>query len=141
MSRLHKFFSLVFFSAFLLTTSIAIAQTVNVNTGTKTELQTITGIGEKTAQRIIEERKRGGSFESVEDFTLRIKGLGQKRAAKLLEAGLFIGNEQASHEFKPHSQGATVMPSVVAKEVAAVKKRFKSSGVSLGSEPYLIKAN
>ncbi|MDO5666415.1 MAG: helix-hairpin-helix domain-containing protein [Alcaligenaceae bacterium] len=138
MSALLKFLAVVMSCAYLSWVPLASAQTVNANTAGNSELQSIKGIGEKTAQRIIEERERGGSFESVEDFTLRIKGLGQKRAAKMVEGGLVFGNEQASHQLKS-VQGTTTERSVVVGEIAAVKKRFKYSAPGGGSEPYLIK--
>ncbi|NLA51765.1 MAG: DUF655 domain-containing protein [Alcaligenaceae bacterium] len=117
---------LLFFQPFV------IAQAVNINTATSTELQSIKGIGEKTAQRIIDERARGGDFESAEDLSIRIKGLGKKRTEKLIEAGLDIGPEQSKQN---------IGSSVVAKEVAAVKQRFKYAAPSSSSGPYLLKVN
>lgn len=108
------------------------AQAVNVNTATSAELQTIKGIGEKTAQRIIEERARGGDFESAEDLSIRIKGFGKKRTDKLIESGLIIGVKKSTQ---------SIAPSVVAKEVSAVKRRFKYAAPSSGSAPYLLKVN
>lgn len=112
--------------------NIANAQGVNINTATSTELQTIKGIGEKTAQRIIDERTRGGDFESAEDLSVRIKGLGKKRTDKLIESGLIIGAKGTKQ---------SIEPSVVAKEVAAVKRRFKYTAPSSSSGPYLLKVN
>lgn len=132
MSILGKSLSAVLLALILMWLPFASAQTVNVNTATSDELQSIKGIGEKTAQRIMDERTRGGDFESAEDLSIRIKGLGRKRADKLIEAGLFFGHNQAKRDVKP---------SVVAKEVAAVKRRFKYNGPSSSSEPYLLKVN
>ena len=115
MSILYKLLSAVLLSFLMLWVPLLSAEPVNVNTATSTELQRIKGIGEKTAQRIIKERARGGHFESLDDLSIRIKGLGPKRAAKMVESGLVINNEQVEPRAKP---------SVVAKEVAAVKKRF-----------------
>ncbi|WP_432784758.1 hypothetical protein AAEX37_01680 [Oligella sp. MSHR50489EDL] len=139
LTRYTLFLSLVF-SVLFFVASAGYAQTVNVNTATKAELQTIKGIGEKTAERIIEERERAGDFESVEDFALRVKGLGQKRAAKMMESGLIIGNEQASNQSKPSSAiSAPTISSVVAKEVKAVKKRLKGAAPSAVAELYFVK--
>lgn len=140
MSSLNKLFFSAFFLVYSLWGSLVVAQVVNVNTATKSELQTIKGIGEKTAQRIVEERERGGTFESVEDFSIRVKGVGQKRTAKLLESGLSFDNEETSTRLKS-SQKSDAQHSVVAKEIATIKKRFKYTAPTNTSEPYLIKVN
>lgn len=67
------------------------AWAVNVNSAGVQELETITGIGPKTAQTIIEERNRGGSFESFDDLSERVKGIGPKKAKSLQAAGLLVG--------------------------------------------------
>ena len=51
---------------------------VNINTASSEELQTLSGIGEKTAQKIIEDREANGAFESVDDLT-RVSGIGDKK--------------------------------------------------------------
>lgn len=66
------------------------AVAVELNSATAIELQTLKGIGPKTASLIIEERERGGPFEDAQDFSERVKGLGPKKLAKLLEAGLKV---------------------------------------------------
>jgi competence protein ComEA len=64
---------------------------VNANVATTAELETINGIGPKTARNIVSERQRSGPFESFQDFSERIRGIGAKRAAALRDAGLVIG--------------------------------------------------
>ena len=54
---------------------------INLNTATITQLQTLKGVGPKTAERIIAHRKRVGSFKSLEDL-LQIKGIGPKTLNK-----------------------------------------------------------
>jgi competence protein ComEA len=54
---------------------------VNINTATLEELVTLTGIGKKYAQRIIEYRETNGTFHSPEDI-LNIKGIGEKILVK-----------------------------------------------------------
>jgi len=57
---------------------------ISINTGTKEELCTLPGIGEATAERIIEERETNGLFQSLEDLT-RVKGIGEAKLEKLRE--------------------------------------------------------
>ena len=51
--------------------------TVNINTATLEELQTIKGIGKKKAEAILQYRKEHGAFRTKEDL-LRVKGIGKK---------------------------------------------------------------
>ncbi len=55
---------------------------VNINTATLEELDTLPGVGESTAQAIIEEREAGGPFTSVEDI-MRVSGIGEKKFERL----------------------------------------------------------
>lgn len=50
---------------------------VNINTAGAEELMTLDGIGEKKAARILEFRKKNGSFQKPEDIMM-VKGIGQK---------------------------------------------------------------
>lgn len=81
--------------AMLLTGSLLVpcaVQAVDINTATLQQLQEIKGIGPKTAGLIIEERDRGGRFESMDDVSERVKGIGPKKAASLQAAGLTVGS-------------------------------------------------
>ena len=51
--------------------------TVNINTATLEELQTIKGIGKKKAEAILQYRKDHGAFRTKEDL-LQVKGIGKK---------------------------------------------------------------
>ena len=51
--------------------------TININTATLEELQTIKGIGKKKAEAILQYRKEHGSFRTKEDL-LQVKGIGKK---------------------------------------------------------------
>ena len=64
---------------------------LDVNTATQDQLRGVRGIGAKTAQIIIEERSRAGRYESLEDLSDRVKGIGPKKAAALQAAGLTVG--------------------------------------------------
>ena len=58
---------------------------VNLNTATASELESLPGIGESTARRIIADRQAHGPFESIDDL-MRVSGIGQKKLDAL--AGL-----------------------------------------------------
>ena len=79
-----------------LSLGVSAAWAVNVNSASAQQLETITGIGPKTAQVIIEERTRGGSFESFDDLAERVKGIGPKKAQSLQAAGLTVGQGGAA---------------------------------------------
>jgi competence protein ComEA len=50
---------------------------VNINTATASELETLPGIGEVTAQRIVEYREANGPFETIEEIQ-NVSGIGPK---------------------------------------------------------------
>ena len=58
------------------------ASLVNLNSATVEELQTLPGVGEATAQAIVEDREAHGPFASTEDL-MRVSGIGEKKFAKL----------------------------------------------------------
>jgi competence protein ComEA len=53
-------------------------KSINLNKATKNELMNLPGIGEKTAENIIELRTKLNKFRKLEDL-LRVKGIGQKK--------------------------------------------------------------
>lgn len=50
---------------------------VNINQATKEELMTLSGVGEKKAEKIIEYREENGSFTTIEDLK-KVNGFGEK---------------------------------------------------------------
>jgi len=72
--------------AMVLSTGCAFAlDKININTATKSELQTLNGIGEATADAIIEYRKNHGLFKSVNEL-VNVKGIGDKKMANLTDS-------------------------------------------------------
>ena len=83
------------FSALLLMASSAQAQTpaastaaaaqkatINLNTATLDQLETLPGIGRKTAERILEQRQKSGGFKKIEEL-MNVKGIGEKSFLKI----------------------------------------------------------
>ena len=62
---------------------IEFAGKVDINTAGIEEFKSLPGIGEKTAEKIINKRNELGSFNSVEDLML-VPGIGSKTLEKLL---------------------------------------------------------
>ena len=58
---------------------------VDINHADKEVLMSISGIGEKLAQRILEYRKQNGDFTSVEDLK-KIKGINDYRYEKIKDS-------------------------------------------------------
>lgn len=75
-----------------LTHTVSQGRTIDVNTASVQQLMSIKGIGKKTAERILEERKRAGLFISFEDLRVRVKGMSKKKLLKLHMQGLRVGN-------------------------------------------------
>jgi len=61
---------------------IPASKIINMNSALVPELILLPGIGEKTAQAIIEYRKKHGKFSSIEEI-LNIKGIGIKKLDKI----------------------------------------------------------
>lgn len=94
------FKKLLFAVAALITTmGMAFAQ-VDVNKADQAALDGVKGIGPKMSKTIVEERKKG-EFKDWADFEKRVKGVGDKNAAKLSQAGLTVGGKS-----KPNTPAA-----------------------------------
>ena len=51
---------------------------ININTANAEELEHCTGLGEKTAEAIVEYREKNGKYSSVDDL-LNVRGIGAKK--------------------------------------------------------------
>ena len=66
----------------LQSTEEARPETVELNTATASELRTLPGVGERTAERIIEYREEHGGFEKIEDL-MNVRGIGERTFLRL----------------------------------------------------------
>lgn len=81
--------------AFLMSAAVAMAA-VDVNKASEAELDSVKGIGPGTSKLIVTERKKG-EFKDWNDFITRVKGVGEKRATHLSDAGLTVGGKAYTH--------------------------------------------
>lgn len=61
------------------------AEKLNINQADLTQLQQLSGIGEKKAQAIIDYRNENGSFKTIEDLA-KVTGIGEKTVEKLRDS-------------------------------------------------------
>jgi len=64
--------------------TIKAGEKVNLNIAGKSELMKLPGIGEKTAEKIIDYRKQNGKFKRIEDL-MEVKGIKIKKFEKIRE--------------------------------------------------------
>jgi competence ComEA-like helix-hairpin-helix protein len=68
---------------------------VDVNSASARDLQRLEGIGPSLAGRIIEERRRGGPYQDIGQFTERVRGIGAATASAI-EHNIVFGSPDAS---------------------------------------------
>jgi comEA protein len=59
-----------------------IGEKINLNTASSDDLELLPGIGESTAEKIIEYRQTSGGFKEIEQL-MNVKGIGAKKFSKL----------------------------------------------------------
>ena len=79
-------------AASLAAMSFAFAQ-VDVNKADAAALDAVKGVGPAMSKAILDERAKGGDFKDWPDLAKRVKGVGDKRAAKLSQAGLVVAGK------------------------------------------------
>lgn len=67
------------------------AQAVDVNLANASQLESVRGIGPKTAATIVRERQQHGPFSSYGNLADRVGGIGAKRLERLKQSGLTVG--------------------------------------------------
>lgn len=89
---------------------------VDVNSASPADLDSVKGIGPGIAGQIVEERKKG-NFKDWNDFIGRVKGIGEKNAARLSEGGLTVNGAAFAGAKAKAATGSTTP----AKAAAAAK--------------------
>lgn len=129
-------------AAFIATMGFAFAA-VDVNKGDQAALDGIKGIGPATSKAIIDERSKGGNFKDWADFEARVKGVGEKSAVKLSEAGLTVNGQAkagaAAVVAKSAPAATTKAPAAVAPKV--VDKPIAASAATTEKTKAEIKAD
>ena len=77
----RKVIVMIFLFAFAIAGAVQAADTtvkIDINKATQQELMQLKGIGEKTAEQIIEYRTSVGKFTKIEDI-MNVKGIGEKK--------------------------------------------------------------
>ncbi|MDQ2927747.1 MAG: helix-hairpin-helix domain-containing protein [Pseudomonadota bacterium] len=117
------------FRKFLVAVAALIAATafaaVDANKGSQAELEAVKGIGPAISTLIINERKKG-NFKDWNDMVVRVKGVGDKNAAKFSEGGLTVNGAAfagapAKTEASMPSRAATATKATASKAASAVK--------------------
>ena len=92
-------------AALVASTGFAFAQ-VDVNKADAAALDSVKGVGPSMSKAILDERAKS-EFKDWADLQGRIKGLGDKKAAKLSEAGLVVnGKGKEGAAAAPAAKGA-----------------------------------
>ena len=66
---------------------------VDVNKADQAQLDTIRGLGPAKTKAILAERDKNGPYKDWADLESRVKGIGEKNATKLSEAGLQVNGQ------------------------------------------------
>ena len=115
------------------------AHAVDINQATAAQLEGVRGIGPRTAEIIVRERDRGGSFESLDDLTERVRGIGQKKAQALQAAGLTVGTAGGAPD-RPAGTATAGSPAPGKAAAAKPAGPAASGGAAAASMPAPVRA-
>jgi competence protein ComEA len=106
--------------------SMAFAQ-VDVNKADAAALDSVKGVGPSMSKTILDERAKG-EFKDWADFQKRVKGVGDKRAAKLSEAGLQVnGKSKDGAPMGKADEKAAAKPAKASKSAAKPEAGAKAA--------------
>ena len=108
---------------------------VDANKATQTELEAISGIGPAISANIISERKKG-DFKDWNDLVARIKGVGDKNAAKFSEGGLTVNGKAY-----PGAPAEPAKATTTAKTAAADKSGVDKAASAVKGSPKTVATN
>ncbi len=121
----------------IVTMGFAFAQ-VDVNKADAAALDSVKGIGPVKSKAILEERKKG-DFKDWADFEKRVKGIGEKSAVKLSQAGLVVNGKPldgAPAAAAPAVKADKAVDKAAAKaDKAAAKAAAKADKAAAASTP------
>lgn len=104
---------------------------VDVNKADQAALDGVKGLGPVKSKAILSERKKHGEFKDWADFESRVKGVGDKSAAKLSEAGLTVNGKPravaASASASSPAPAAAPSPSAASKAAPAAISASKAA--------------
>ena len=83
---------------------------VDVNKADQAGLDGIKGIGPKMSQRVLDERKKGGDFKDWNDLQRRVKGIKEKSATRLSNAGLTVNGQSKNGAVVPAEPMSVSLP-------------------------------
>ncbi|VTU15571.1 MULTISPECIES: ComEA family DNA-binding protein [unclassified Variovorax] len=87
---------------------------VDANKASDAELDGLKGVGPSLTKRIVEARKQG-AFKDWPDLMTRVKGVKEKKAAKLSSEGLTVNGESFNGAAAPAKVAKTESKKAVAK--------------------------
>ena len=105
--------------------NIAFAQ-VDVNKADAAALDSVKGVGPSMSKTIIDERAKG-EFKDWADFQKRVKGVGEKRAAKLSEAGLQVNGKSKDGAAMAKPEDKAAKPAKASKTAAKPEATAKAA--------------
>lgn len=106
--------------------NMAFAQ-VDVNKADAAALDSVKGVGPSMSKAIIDERAKG-EFKDWADFQKRVKGVGDKRAAKLSEAGLQVNGMSKDGAPMGKADEKAAKPAKASKSAAKPEAASKAAG-------------